>query len=187
MKTITKNCENCSNPFQASAREINRGNGRFCSLKCSSTHHSRIRKEAKELNCTCSLPECGTAFYRNNSKMKNAKSSGLQFCSRKCKDIAQRIEGLSDIQPHHYGIGNSVRRYRALALRTYPNKCIDCEYDKFVDVLEVHHLNGNRNISNVDNLVIVCPTCHVERHAGHRPNTNYNGIECDFESKQLLS
>jgi hypothetical protein len=32
----------------------------------------------------------------------------------------------------------------------------------------------------LENLVIVCPTCHVERHAGHRPNVDYLGQHVDF-------
>ena len=101
MKTIIKNCEACLKRFTASLSEHNRGNGRFCSLTCSTTHHNRIRKEAKELNCVCSLPECGTSFYRTIAKMKGAKATGLQFCSRVCKNKAHRTGG--SIQPKHYG------------------------------------------------------------------------------------
>ena len=101
MKTITKNCENCSKTFQASAREINRGNGRFCSLKCSANRIRSNSRSLKEHNCSCSLPECGKSFYRTIAKIKNAKATGLQFCSKVCKDKAHRIGG--SIQPKHYG------------------------------------------------------------------------------------
>lgn len=130
-------------------------------------------RKIKTPNRTCAW--CAADFYQQSSKKNNAKATGLSFCTRKCKDIAQRIGGLEAIQPDHYGTGTSERTYRALAFRTYAAKCIDCGYDKHRDVLEVHHLNGDRTQAPKENLVIVCPTCHVERHAGHRPNTNYQG------------
>lgn len=72
-----------------------------------------------------------------------------------------------------------------MAFRAYPHKCIDCEYDKHPTVLEVHHLNGRRENNDIKNLVIVCPTCHTERHLNIRDNTNYDGEVIDFKEKMV--
>lgn len=113
MKTIIKYCEHCNTEFQASLKEHNRGNGRFCSLKCSA---SRI--QIKELNCIC--VECNTSFYRRPSHTKKAKVTGLQFCSKVCKEKAHRIGG--SIQPKHYDT-------RDLNLTYYNKKCEMCDGD----------------------------------------------------------
>lgn len=107
---------------------------------------------------------CETEFYRSPSK------NGL-FCGRKCKEQAQK-ERLIGV-PDHYGTG--VTRYRTKAFDAMPAACIDCGYDNHASVLEVHHLDGDRSNPNNENLVIVCPTCHTERHLGLRPNTSYAG------------
>lgn len=176
LRTVTKNCETCNEVFQASLKEHKRGNGRFCSLSCSGK-----RGRTPGDNCVCAW--CQTGFYRSPSKKTNAKATGLQFCSRTCKDTAQGIGGLTEIQPPHYG--TTCKSYRDMAFRAYPHKCLDCGYNKHAAVLEVHHLNGNREINDIENLVIVCPTCHTERHLGLRPNIDYKSQLVDIKEKMV--
>ena len=88
----------------------------------------------------------------------------MYFCSRYCKDQAQRIGGMSGIQPPHYGNGKS---YRKKAFATLPHKCADCEYEQY-DVLVVHHLDRDRENNGINNLIILCPTCHAVRHLKRR-------------------
>jgi len=99
MKTIVKNCEYCNTEFDAPLREHNRGNGRFCSLKCSSSKIRSNSRSLKKHNSIC--VECNNSFYRQPSHKNKAKVTGLQFCSKICKDKAHRIGG--SIQPKHYG------------------------------------------------------------------------------------
>lgn len=117
--------------------------------------------------------DCSKSFYRSNSKLQNSRS-GLQFCSRACKEKCQQIiGGLEEIWPDHYG--SKEEKYRSKALSAHPHKCIDCSYS-IVSILEIHHLDRDRKNSDIDNLVIICPTHHKERHRGIRVNTDYNGI-----------
>ena len=108
-----------------------------------------------KIECTCNY--CGTVFLRTPSKIR----SELLFCSRECKDLAQRIESgekFNTIRPKHYT--ESGMEYRAKALRNYINECAICGWNEDVDVLEVHHIDENRANNELDNLIVLCPICH---------------------------
>jgi len=49
--------------------------------------------------------------------------------------------------------------YRKLALEKYLSICAYCGFG-IEAVLEVAHLDGNRSHNDVDNLAVLCPTCH---------------------------
>ena len=60
------------------------------------------------------------------------------------------------------------------------NKCLNCGYDKCINALEFHHINGNKNkrrdylsqsfeiiLQEIQNgeLILLCANCHREKHA----------------------
>lgn len=132
-------------------------------VRCSCPKCSEEKKNEKlsanrtELECAY----CGKKFIRPNSKLNNSKS-GIYFCCREHKDLAQRIEfGLKEIQPDHYGNANeNIHNYRKNAFREYEHKCNVCGWDEDPDILEVHHIDENREHNELSNLVILCPICH---------------------------
>lgn len=145
-------------------RELNRGGGLYCSRICMGRHHSHTSAMQYATNhppnAICAF--CQQAFYKQKSHFANSRS-GLLFCTRHCKDQAQRLEsGIVAIQPSHYDLGQSV--YRAAALRNYPNICNSCGYDTIPDILEVHHKDHNHTNNSLENLEILCPRCHAEHH-----------------------
>lgn len=148
-------CSSCGRKFLKAIRHTkHKPKGRhYCSSKCASKG-SRNRIALK-----CS--NCGKEFERVPSKIKYSKS-GLYFCSRKCKDTAQCIGGLAEIQPSHYGTGQS--KYRKIAFSKYPHECAICGYNNYSEVLEVHHIDGDRANNDMNNLIILCPNCHTEMH-----------------------
>lgn len=158
MKTITKQCLNCNRDFEAPLREHRRGNGKFCCLSCSSSFRS-LHRDKPDPNAFCAL--CNKHFYKKPSSFKNSKS-GLYFCSRACKDKAQRIGGIKDIQPPHYG--NHSCSYREFAFRNLEYKCCRCNYDEHIAALVVHHKDRNRSNNKLDNLEILCANCHAIEH-----------------------
>lgn len=111
---------------------------------------------------TCN--HCRKEFYRAKSSSKNSKS-GKYFCTRECKDIAQKY--MKEIQPTHYGTG--IRNYRNKALNNLPNKCNKCGYNKTIIALEVHHKDKNRNNNLLSNLEILCANCHRIEHKPLKP------------------
>lgn len=161
MTTITKICKHCTNTFEASSKEHNRGNALFCSKGCFKLY--KRPKINKEPNVICS--NCNVAFYKTTSKMQNSKS-GLFFCSRSCKDNAQKLGGIKEIQPYHYGTisKDNPDHYRRIAFANYLHKCNRCNYDKHKSILEVHHIDRNRMNDDIANLEILCANCHLEEH-----------------------
>lgn len=49
--------------------------------------------------------------------------------------------------------------YRKTAFETYPPICAYCGFG-IPAILEVAHLDGNRRNNEIENLVLLCPTCH---------------------------
>lgn len=101
---------------------------------------------------------CGKTFTCSKSKAETR-----QFCCRKCKDTAQRIESGPDftwLRPAHYSINAGKSIYRKNALNYYAHECAVCGWDEDVDILEVHHIDNDRNNNELSNLIILCPTCH---------------------------
>jgi 5-methylcytosine-specific restriction endonuclease McrA len=54
--------------------------------------------------------------------------------------------------------------YRELAKRHKLFVCERCNYDRYPEILEVHHKDRNRENNTIENLLILCPTCHMEDH-----------------------
>lgn len=101
---------------------------------------------------------CGKEYYVAKSK---STKSDYHFCCRACKDSAQKInsgEKFNELRPDHYGVG--ITTYRDAAFMTYPHQCAICGWAEDEDVLEVHHIDENRANASLDNLIILCPTCH---------------------------
>lgn len=159
MKSIVNlSCEYCSLTFTVPTTEYNRNKTKYCSRKCSGASKAGVIKVTPNESCAV----CHQTFHIAESKRKLSKS-GLHFCSRKCKDFAQRLEqGFVRIHPSHYGTGDSS--YREIAFRNFEHRCYKCSYDRYPKVLVVHHKDRNRSNNSLENLVVLCPTCHEEEH-----------------------
>lgn len=167
-QTISKNCLNCEIEFQAPKREIKRGFGKFCSIKCSSQHQSKlaIAKGPKDPNVSCAY--CFQKFYINNSKRERSKS-GLYFCCRKHKDKAQRLGGIKEIMPAHYGTTkrkDESRHYRRIAFSAKVQSCERCGYNSHPAAIIVHHIDRDRMNDDILNLEVLCANCHAIEHWG---------------------
>lgn len=158
MKTILKPCLQCKKEFEAPLREVKRGNGKFCSHSCVATY-TASKKPKKKPNVQCA--HCGKEFYKSESKKKKSKS-GLFFCSRACKDTAQRVGGIREIMPSHYG---TSKNYRSICFAHHEKVCVVCGEDKIV---AVHHYDHNHHNDDPKNLVPLCPTHHQYVHSSYK-------------------
>lgn len=159
---VTKECLLCQQPFEATLSELKRGKAKFCSRSHASRYNvNRYYIEKNKPNVQCAY--CDKSFYKNQSKQRMSRS-GLFFCCRAHKDLANRLDGIAAIHPSHFGNGNGS--YRELALRSLPHCCNRCSYDKLVDVLVVHHTDCDRSNNKLENLEILCRNCHWEHHLG---------------------
>ena len=155
---VNQKCKNCAKEFIARRQDVNRGFGIFCSIKCSST--GRRYPESKRPLVKCD--RCGVVYRR--AKIICQSKSGLNFCSRTCKDLAQRlVENFPSIRPPHFGAADGMYAYRN-SCRDRLTNCEACGYDKVPGILVVHHKDRNRRNNSQENLSVLCPNCHQEDH-----------------------
>ena len=140
VNTIPRTCLSCQVLFDAPAREVRRGNAKFCSLKCAGAYR-HTNKVPRPPNAICLY--CSEPFYRQVSHHNKT-----MFCCRSHKDLARR------------GVGSGKWSYRKLAFDNLPNECAVCGWDEYLEVLEVNHKDVDRSHNALDNLEILCPTHH---------------------------
>lgn len=151
---IMYKCKECENFFEtisllANHVRWNHRDNSNLSTKISNTYdktHGKIQKLEKFCE-TCEKPF--TVMARKNEK-RYKKS---RFCSRSC---ANSVGGKA--KSEKYGLGD--KQYRKIAFSVYKHECEVCSYNELPDVLQVHHIDSDRNNNDVKNLVILCPTCH---------------------------
>lgn len=106
---------------------------------------------------------CGEEFRRAKSKLNNSKS-GLFFCCREHKDLAQSLtsgEAFKLMRPKHYSqTSATINTYRSYAFQHQEHQCVICGWNEDEDILEVHHIDENRENNLLSNLLILCPICH---------------------------
>lgn len=144
-------CQICTNIFTRQKRQLNT-EYHCCSAMCLNI----AKGNSIELHCD----HCGDLFIRAKSKLELSKS-GKYFCSRKCKDTAQKY--MIEIQPDHYGQITGHTTYREKAFKTYLPLCNRCGYSN-KEALEVHHKDRNRENNEISNLEILCANCHTIEH-----------------------
>lgn len=118
----------------------------YCSKECLA---KSLSGEKYYIKCICD--NCGDAFEKYKIYERGSKNN---FCSCKCYGEYRHKE-------HNFGVGS-----RGLALSYYKHECEICHWDKLVDVLQVHHIDENRENNAVENLIILCPICHRIIHSG---------------------
>jgi hypothetical protein len=144
-------CDSCNIPFLKRKDWVADKN--YCSTKCRST------ASRTQYDVSCST--CNNTFQKRPSAAKKSKS-GLLFCSRTCKDVAQKLgSGITGFHPEHYGTGTGINRYREEAFKVFPQKCMVCSFfDEYPELMQVHHIDANRNNNDISNLAVLCPTHH---------------------------
>lgn len=152
-KLIQRKCGFCDKEFWCPAyRKI-----KYCSPKC--YRNDKTTKE--EIKCH----QCGKVVLRAPKRIgKNNphNKSGLNFCSRQCKNYAQSIEGgCKSLQPPHYRNGQTLNKNKHKKIRM--TGCVSCGENR-IYLLEVHHIDGNRKNNVESNLECVCSNCHKIRH-----------------------
>lgn len=133
-------------------------NGKFCSHSCSAASSNVIRgqKAGKRLK-TCL--NCNNVLFKKHS---------FKYCNSKCAQTYKTTLKIEKWKKGEWyggtltGISRVVRNYLFLK---YSNKCMKCSWGEIHPItnripLEVHHIDGNSNNHNEDNLELLCPNCH---------------------------
>lgn len=146
-------CGNCSVLFLKRESFVVKHGGlesdrHFCGVKCAVDD----RKRRVIVGCAY----CGVDVERKLSQVNDK----LTFCCVEHKNAAQIAEvGILKCGPNY---GEAVSSYRVKAFRYYgPNpKCEWCN-NNFDVMLDVHHIDGNRENAEYSNLIILCVYCHA--------------------------
>lgn len=148
-KGVKKKCRACDKSFLTRLDQP----ANFCSRICMGKH------QRKRVSVECAI--CKVEVERTLSKLKNSKS-GFFFCSQSCKNKAQRLGGIKEIMPPHYGTANNYRQL----FEENEFVCVRCGYDEFTCSVEIHHIDENNKNNSKRNLMPLCSCCHRALHNG---------------------
>jgi 5-methylcytosine-specific restriction endonuclease McrA len=90
--------------------------------------------------------------------------SGQVYCSTSCSVAKSNTLRTGENHPLFNDYGQD---YRKKAFAHFNPCCEICGYST-LEVLHVHHKDENRSNNDLSNLIILCPTHHVEVHKGLR-------------------
>lgn len=158
-KPVLFHCNIHNHDFYTSAECFMRGPKDIrssCPICAEEAKKERLKEHQTEVECAY----CGKKFMKSNSSLLNSRS-GLYFCCREHKDLASQIisgDKFEAIRPNHYG--ETVLNYRLNAFRNYKHECAVCGYNEDEILLEVHHIDSDREHNELSNLIILCPNCH---------------------------
>jgi hypothetical protein len=157
-------CKHCNKIFYVPRHVISRRTA--CSRKC----HGLLRRRRKSVRCD-------NCDKRLSIKISHTTKSGYQFCSKRCKDIAQCVgAGFPKMTPSHYRDGRAS--YRRRGFRQHGARCQRCGYSKNQKMLDIHHIGG-RIRHDSKNLEVLCIWCHAlqtRRVPVHRWNGKLKGV-----------
>lgn len=143
---IQQKCLHCKKHFVSVKNH--RHKQTFCSRKCV-WDHGNIEK-------TC--PICSKAFRLRKSMVKSRDAPNRKwgvYCSNKCRIIAWGEERKKKQAPGSYRKNGWEGREK---------QCASCGYKKHLEIIVIHHIDGNRENGAISNLIPLCPTCHAEAH-----------------------
>jgi len=148
-------CKICGQIFYAKPCWIKKGNGKYCSRKCS------YEAQLKGKLAVCEV--CGKEIWRKPHEFRNSKS-GKFFCNKSCQAIWRNQ---TYVGPRHpFWKGGNFQEYRKILIKSSAKmECKHCGC-KDIRVLVAHHLDGRRINNSLQNLIWLCFNCHflVHRH-----------------------
>jgi 5-methylcytosine-specific restriction endonuclease McrA len=110
-----------------------------------------------KISCT----NCKKEVDRRPSDLKKSKT-GNHFCSQSCAATYNNTLLRTGINHPNYKEGGNYYKYKFI--KDEDAQCSRCGYNKYPEVLEIHHKDVNKKNNKLENLELLCPTCHVEEH-----------------------
>ena len=132
-----------------------------CSPECAAVFRgNKRRKWALSASKPCQV--CGV-FFSPKPKEPPVLWDDRQTCSNECHYILSgrnRRFGISSVKyPREWG----EQRYLALERDQH------CQFCGAVDRLHVHHINYDKQNCDLDNLIVLCASCHTRTNVSNRP------------------
>ena len=139
-------CDYCGKDKEMKPYKVTRSVHNYCSRECA--------QMASRKRVAVACDTCGKEVEKCPSEIVDGRGS---YCSKSCaakKNNLYRVRNWTD--------GKSS--YAARARKEYGEVCNRCGYNEYTAILEVHHIDGNRNNNVLENLEVLCPNCHKIRH-----------------------
>ena len=125
--------------------------------------HHKVKNGYVLLQHPKECPVCGKTFPN--------KHNGAHYCSRACYWKARGSTTL----PFNGRWGGKITdrsefrvaaspRIQRLYLLKQRRACDLCGWGDYAEVLEVHHINHDKKDGRLENLQLICPTCHGVQH-----------------------
>lgn len=154
-------CDHCGKEFEKPTSRVNESRKKGWKLYCS----AECRSSAKTKKVKCFCAHCGKEIWKDPAEIKNSKSGNV-FCNKSCACSYNNSHfRLGENNPNWKG-GQCVSSYTTTAYRTYIHECVICGCsDK--EMLDVHHIDCNRENNDPDNLIILCANHHAKVHRGN--------------------
>lgn len=154
-------CKHCNRLFDFSRTTDKANHGKHCDMNPKRAQHYAKMQEViraryddslgayKKFDVVCRTCE---VEFQVEEREKSFPSKAQYFCSRSC---ANSTGGKAKAEKYGY------RGYRTIAEKYYKPVCVVCG---ITDILDVHHIDGNRDNMHPDNLVFLCPNDHYRLH-----------------------
>ena len=142
-------CVKCGKEYEVELKRYNakikEGSAFYCSKECLAYKGSQL----------CNCAKCGKQIWKRNSEIAKSKTGNV-YCSKSCA-VSKNNSLFKTGENHPNYTGNN---YRKKAFDNYEHKCAVCGWNEDEDILEVHHIDENREHNDLENLKILCPICH---------------------------
>lgn len=151
-------CSHCSKEVDKKPSQIALYKTVFCSVQCQSDY--------KKTGVTVSCMTCNKVIYKNKAEYARNENKRF-FCSRSCATTENNKKYKSlDKHPNWKDGGKA---YRQIGFRYYGKDCTNplCELKANgisinEKLLDVHHIDGNRENNQPSNLQVLCVLCHAK-------------------------
>lgn len=147
-KEISRNCDICGTNFTHLSCRAN--TAKYCSKPC--YYKAMTTVGTVEKSCL----NCSKKFMTSPSKTKT-------FC---CKSCVYEYK-VKNFESYDRDFGAARNHMKKLGLL---EKCQECGFSDFPEIIGVHHIDENRSNNKLSNLVALCANCHSIQHMRHVPH-----------------
>jgi 5-methylcytosine-specific restriction endonuclease McrA len=148
-------CLTCGKSFKVRPYYAKNGRGKYCSMQCSAS-----REKTYDKNLLLDLWGKGRSVCSISRIMNISEAPIANFLKSQGIYEVRKSKGAE----HYMWNGGISFDYRLFALNHYGKKCRKCNYDKYEQILHVHHIDLDRTNHDIKNLDVLCVRCHWEEH-----------------------